>query len=336
MSDFKNAIDLSIEGATKVLTDGEMFEYRYLSRIVSKLFRVANTVKHPVYYINLLPLEVVRSLLVGEYFYNAQHVKCRIDQIELATYDGATYVATVSTDSGRYRTRSWRMSLNTIVRECSLVNDSLETKYMIMLNPQDVKKKAVELNKKLTIYNNKVKQAEEEAQAAIKAEVHQHENEAQVTREAIRRVKRELWADATQVRSAWETALSTEEQKELVDWIAKNVFSMRLWVLKDGAYDKAITQLFPDEQYGTKRRGEASESSKDAIGGYISFKDISDAPMDIIKKLTDKVDPNAAFRKNVKGNTYRLNNYKLVLYLLQNYNSRGFKTGVTNLNQQIQ
>ena len=60
--------------------------------------------------------------------------------------------------------------------------------------------------------------------------------------------------------------------------------------------------------------GEASENSKNTVGGYISLNSIKDAPLDIIQKITHKMDKNASFIQNKASSKYRLNNYMLVLF----------------------
>ena len=134
---------------------------------------------------------------------------------------------------------------------------------------------------------------------------------------------------------AWNSTLSKEEQKTLINWLSKNSYSMRLYVVEGSSWDKAISELYPEEIYGKPRRTIPSEKSKDSINGYISVNNIDgNVPYDILKKITHKQNDEDVIKYYGK-NTYRINNYLLVLYLLNNYNKNGFKLGKTNLYKDI-
>ena len=184
-------------------------------------------------------------------------------------------------------------------------------------------------------YNKRFTKQIGDASRTIQDELKNNPSEIEITRSAMRRTLKSIEKDEMEIRKAWNSTLTLEEQTTLMNWIKVNVYSMRLYVIKNSSWDKVISERYPDEQYGLKRRTEASESSTDSISGYISVKQIADAPMEIIKKLTHKVKDEDNFKKNAGSNVYRLNNYLLVLFLLNNYNSIGFKTGVRNLSNYI-
>jgi hypothetical protein len=110
---------------------------------------------------------------------------------------------------------------------------------------------------------------------------------------------------------------------------------MRLYVVKDSRWDKAISELYPESIYGKHRQTIPSELSKDSINGYISVNTLDNIPYDILKKVTHKEKDEDVVKQNKGSSKFRINNYLLVLYLLNNYNKNGFKLGITNLNKGI-
>lgn len=333
LANVQDAINFEIEGLNKVLSDKELLEYRHIDEVIRNLEAIKSGKLPSMQYLNIMPIQVLYSILVGQKFTNNYGAECTIKNIGLSKF--GKKLLTVETNDPKYKkNKIWDMYLVTLLKEKHILsNPNINEKYFKWINKSNVESYIDKLLDKKDKYNEIYKTCKSKQESLLAENVNQYTNKAVVTREAIKRAKSDIRKDATFIQDAWNGNLSEVEKTTLMNWIKDNVYSMRLWVLKDGAYDQAISELFPDNIYGLKRRGEASEKSIDHIGGYISFNSIDNAPFDIISKITNKVDKSKHFKKEQEGNKYRLNNYRLVLYILQNYNHLGYKTGIRNLNK---
>ncbi len=329
---FQKAINKKVVGGIDGLTEAQRIHYEGL--LAAKKY-IESTKNLNTYYVLCYPLNFVERLLMYEKFKNNSGAECVITKVYRKKKSGDILVD-VKTNDGRYRCKQWTMCLSTILTQCYFT--SLNEKKMVFFkninnnNKQYYLRKVDEL---LENYNKRFTQQIGDASRTIQDELKNNPSEIEITRSAMRRTLKSIEKDEMEIRKAWNSTLTLEEQTTLMNWIKVNVYSMRLYVIKNSSWDKVISERYPDEQYGLKRRTEASESSTDSISGYISVKQIADAPMEIIKKLTHKVKDEDNFKKNAGSNVYRLNNYLLVLFLLNNYNSIGFKTGVRNLSNYI-
>jgi hypothetical protein len=154
--------------------------------------------------------------------------------------------------------------------------------------------------------------------------------------EDINKIKKETQTNLQKINTIWNSTLLNKDKAVLLGWICKNIYSMRLYVLKGGASEKCMDEetAYPDDIYGKKRRTipEYTEDGKliscDSVGGYISFKNeecIKSCPKEILQKLCQNKDINNLF----KGK--RLNDLNLMLFLLNEYNKYGFKVGQRHL-----
>lgn len=330
----KDAINFNIEGIHKVLSDTQIEEFKKLIGMIKVLNKIKNGDLTKVYYINLLPEDAVKTILVGKTLINSWGRKCTITNVSKKKdrYGKLKYLVTMDVPESKNRTND--TYLNTLMGEGVKINGVPE-RYTTLVTKGNVDSYINHIKDKYDNYMNLYNQTVSDSNKVLQDTVKAKENTSVVAKEAIQRAKVSIRHDTKKAVEAWEDGLSSKEKNTLYNWIRSNVYSMRLYVLKDGAYDKAVTELFPDEQYGKKRRSEATPVSKDHIDGYISFNNIDNAPMEIIQKIFRRTNADDSFRKSELGNKYRLNNYMLVLYLLQNYNHNGFKTGITNLNKYV-
>lgn len=325
--DFQKAVKDKVVGLE--LSDVQKLEFDKLDSIIKKLQSRVKFNNCDVRYIYLLPLETINYLLKGKEFINSWKRRCKIDNIYKDKNN--FYMADVS-----WKNKNWEMSLKTIFNDCKLlVPNWFKNKYIDKMDATKCQERINALQLKKKNYEDKYNSLINKSNSTIAGEVTKHPNEMVVSREAVRSAIKNIKRDSMEVATAWNSTLSKEEQSTLLNWLAKNIYSMRLYVVKDSSWDKAITELYPEEQYGSPRRTIPSSASKDSINGYISINSMDDSvPYDILKKITHKKNESDIIKYN-GANKYRINNYMLVLFLLNEYNNIGFKMGVTNLNKQI-
>lgn len=136
------------------------------------------------------------------------------------------------------------------------------------------------------------------------------------------------------VKNYWNTKLSEEEKKTLFDWICTNIYSIRVYGLTNGQSGNTLLNEYSNignvKYREIKTNSEGQVTSQDSIVAHISFKQIADAPMDILKKVVSTKGRN----ENIFYNN-RLNDKNLALFLLSEYHDKGFKAGVRNLYKEI-
>ncbi len=332
-NNFKNAVDDLVVGLGNDLTKVQEAEYKGLNLVIDNLKEFQKTKKFR-YYIEALPLNFISKLLVGKQFFNASSWKCKIEECTLTSND--MVLCKVSAYSRARIFYSWWMYLGTIVGEGKFIgNNSVLNKYLILLTPTKISELLKKLKEKKKAYDKLYKEQTKEARSSINKELSKHVNDITISRNAIRTAIKSIQKDTKVIADAWNSTLTKQEQETLLEWIAGNIYSMRLYVVQGSRWEKAITQLYPEDQYGKARKTIPSECSKDSIGGYISLNNINNIPYDILKKITHKEKNEDIVKQNKGSSKYRINNYLLVLYLLNNYNQLGFKLGETNLNKQI-
>ena len=332
-NNFKNAVDDLVIGLGNDLTKVQEAEYKDLNLVIDNLKKFQKT-KKSGYYIEALPIEFISKLLIGKEFFNINSWKCKIEECSLTSKGNV--LCKVSAHTSSRIDRSWRMYLDTIVKEGKFIgkNSTLD-KYLIPLTTQKISELIKKLKEKKKAYEQKYKEKSKEAKATIKQELDKHTNDMQVSRLAVRSAIKNIQRSNKVMADAWNSTLTKDEQQRLLEWLAGNIYSMRLYVVEGSKWDQAISELYPESQYGKPRRTIPSQASKDSINGYISInsKD-GDVPYDILKKITRKLNEQDIIKYN-GANRYRINNYMLVLHLLNQYNKYGFKLGETNLNKQI-
>ena len=332
-NNFKNAVDDLVVGLGNDLTKVQEAEYKGLNLVIDNLKEFQKTKKFR-YYIEALPLNFISKLLVGKQFFNASSWKCKIEECTLTSND--MVLCKVSAYSRARIFYSWWMYLGTIVGEGKFIgNNPVLNKYLILLTPTKISELLKKLKEKKKAYDKLYKEQTKEARSSINKELSKHVNDITISRNAIRTAIKSIQKDTKVIADAWNSTLTKQEQETLLEWIAGNIYSMRLYVVQGSRWEKAITQLYPEDQYGKARKTIPSECSKDSIGGYISLNNINNIPYDILKKITHKEKNEDIVKQNKGSSKYRINNYLLVLYLLNNYNQLGFKLGETNLNKQI-
>jgi len=329
-TNFQNAVNNKVVGLGNNLTQTQQLEYKNIDEVINRLKEVKKLHLAP-YYIELLPLDYVKSILVGKIFKNKAYWTCQINSVWRKGYDLIIKVTSSK------KSEPWEMYFKTIMKDCKFQNiaQNIRDKYLVRVNANNIDNYIAELENKKRQYDTKYRQTISNANRVINQEVSKHPNEMVVSREAIRQSIRSIQKDSKVIADAWNSTLTQAEQNTLINWLSKNIYSMRLYVVQGSSWDKAISELYPEEIYGKPRRTISSEKSKDSINGYISVNSIDgNVPYDILKKITHKQN-NEDVIKYYGKNTYRINNYLLVLYLLNNYNKNGFKLGKTNLYKDI-
>lgn len=330
-TNFQNAVDTKVVGLGNSLTSTQKLEYDNIDNLIKDLKKVKEQHLAP-YYIELLPIDFVKSLLVGKKFKNRAYWTCEVVDVWKKNFDLVVKV------KSNKKKDSWEMWFKTIMRECNFINveKNVKDKYFEQITIQNIDNHILNLENKKNNLDRLYEQTISKADNVINNEVKKHKSEMVVSREAIRKAIRSIQQDSKEIANAFNSTLTQAEQQILIEWIAKNIYSMRLYVVKDSSWDKAISELYPEDLYGKHRQTIPSELSKDSINGYISVNNIDgDVPYEILKKITHKQKAEDVIKQNTGSSKYRINNYLLVLYLLNNYNRCGFKLGKTNLNKEI-
>ena len=324
MQNFKEAVNSKITG----LQLDNNFEFKHLETVIQNVDQAIQNNVNNVKYLQILPYEVVKQFLTGVEFINSWGRRCKISNVGKRSNETFVWCT--------WKDKKWSMSLDVLLKDCKLlVEKKFKNKYLTNMTTKDLNKRLQILHSKREKYNTQYQNIIKNSDQVISKELNKHTPEIKVEREAMRRCMKQLRSDKLVLKNAWNSTLTKEEQQTLINWLAKNIYSMRLYVVEGSSWDKAISELYPEEIYGKPRRTVPSEKSKDSINGYISINNIDgNVPYDILKKITHKQN-SADVIKYYGKNTYRINNYLLVLYLLNNYNKNGFKLGKTNLYKDI-
>ena len=330
MPEFKNAVDDLVVGLGNKLTSVQQQEYKDLDLVIDNLKKVRDS-RHYCYYIETLPKEFAKKVLIGVRFISRAGWKCDIRNVTKS--DKGSIICIVGQEGSQ---RQWQMYLSTIIIDGTFITKSVALdRYLVKLNALSTRQYLDKLIAKKKAYDKLYKKQTKEARYSINRELSKHVNDMTVSRNAIRTAIKSIQRDTKVIADAWNSTLTKQEQETLLEWLAGNIYSMRLYVVQGSRWEKAITELYPEEQYGKARKTVPSECSKDSIGGYISLNNVNNIPYDILKKITHKEKNEDIVKQNKGSSKYRINNYLLVLYLLNNYNQRGFKLGITNLNKEI-
>ena len=330
-TNFQNAVDTKVVGLGNSLTPTQKLEYDNIDNLIKDLKKVKELHLAP-YYIELLPIDFVKSILVGKKFKNRAYWTCEVVDVWKKNFDLVVKV------KSNKKKDFWEMWFKTIMRECNFINveKNVKDKYFEQITIQNIDNHISNLENKKNNLDKLYEQTINKADNVINTEVKKHKSEMVVSREAIRKAIRSIQQDSKEIANAFNSTLTQAEQQTLIEWIAKNIYSMRLYVVKDSSWDKAISELYPEDLYGKHRQTIPSELSKDSINGYVSVNNIDgDVPYEILKKITHKQKAEDVIKQNKGSSKYRINNYLLVLYLLNNYNRCGFKLGKTNLSKDI-
>lgn len=137
------------------------------------------------------------------------------------------------------------------------------------------------------------------------------------------------------VKDYFNSRITEEEKKIFLDWISKNIYSIRVYGLLDGRSGNVLKNEYGNIEGNLRLRDIKKDDagkvvSSDNLSAYISLKSKDNPPMDILKKIT------STKRKGTDlfyGN--RLNDTNLALFLLLEYRDKGFKAGIRNLYRQI-
>jgi len=329
-TNFKEAVNTKVVGLGNVLTPIQQQEYKHLDEVISNL-QTMNKTKEYNDYLYCLPEQFVKSLISGKEVLNKWGRRCTVTNIWYVPEE-KDYSMTI-----KWENKSWKMWLRTALKDFKWIGlkKNVVGKYFIKLNEESTNNTILHLQAKKDKYSKMYTQDQKRSSNIIGRELAKHTNEMIVSREAIRKSIISIQRDSRVMADAWNSTLNTQEQQTLINWLAKNVYSMRLYVVKGSRWDKAISELYPSEQYGKPRQTIPSELSKDSINGYVSVSSLDGIPYELLKKITHKQKDEDVVKQNKGSSKYRINNYLLVLYLLNNYNQIGFKIGKTNLNKEI-
>lgn len=184
-------------------------------------------------------------------------------------------------------------------------------------------------------YKELYKQKEKEINKAFYKEINQFKklDEAE-TKQVISKNKKGI----DKVKEKISVYLNSEEKSNLMTWISDNIYSIRIYAIEGG---RAEGRLSYYKDFGNQKLRKANLdkdgkliTSCDSANGYISFKNVISIPENI-NNIFKKVCQNR--NSNVKSlfNKNRLNDFNFALYLLSEYNEYGFKSGIRNLNKEI-
>lgn len=134
-------------------------------------------------------------------------------------------------------------------------------------------------------------------------------------------------------KSYW-NQVSKDEIVSLMGWIAKHIYSIRVYGLTGGQSGAALKNDYGEFGEIKFRNPEYNDdgklTSQDSIVAHISFDEVEDAPLDIFKKVVS-----AANKRESIFYQHRLNDKNLALFLLDEYNKFGFKAGESKLNTKL-
>ncbi len=330
MENFQNAVNTLVVGLGDKLTDNQKWELNYLDEVIQNLKTLRDV---DTYYIYALPKAFVKTLLTNQEIVNSWKRKCRVTKCDYVENKKEYFLSILWINGDK----NWNVSLSTALKEFKWINlnKKLKEKYFTKLTPGRVDSLITYLEEKKKSYDEWYKKSTKRSNNIIGRELSKHTNDMVVGREAIRKAIRSIQKDSKEIANAFNSTLTQAEQETLIEWLAKNIYSMRLYVVKDSSWDKAISELYPEDLYGKHRQTIPSELSKDSINGYVSLSSIADIPYEILKKVTHKKNWEDVVKQNKGSTKYRINNYLLVLYLLNNYRRCGFQLGKTNLNKDI-
>lgn len=218
--------------------------------------------------------------------------------------------------------------------------DGFANSYLLTIKSSLQKTKA-ELNEIYNKYNKIYKDKENALKAEYEKELaktNRIKQEAKSERyqmtaeEALEKAK--AFKGLERTKDYWNTKISQEEKDSLLKWISENIYSIRVYGLLDGQSGNTLLNEYADvgdvKIRPVKTNEEGKVTSQDSIVAHISFKQVADAPIDILKKVVSTKGRN----ENIfYGN--RLNDKNLALFLLSEYHSKGFKAGIRNLYKEI-
>ena len=137
-----------------------------------------------------------------------------------------------------------------------------------------------------------------------------------------------------EVKNVFNSLLTWDERRKIIEWIANNIYSIRVYAIAGGRGNSRLNNY---SAFGSQaiRQPQLDEEGRlikgtDSANGHISFKNVDTAPCELLSKL-------CSGRRNAKSlfNKNRLNDFNLALFLLSEYHDYGFKSGVLNLNKEI-
>lgn len=242
--------------------------------------------------------------------------------------------------------RKFNMWLSTFLNEfeskniCKLRPEGFVNNYLITVSDYIVK-----INKALAKiynkYNKTYDDTENQLRTAYENELAKYpkiEKEAKAvryqmtTQEALEKAK--AFKGLERTKDYWNTRISQEEKDSLLKWISENIYSIRVYGLLDGQSGNTLLNEYSDvgdvKIRPVKTNEEGKVTSQDSIVAHISFKQVENAPIDILKKVVSTKGRN----ENIFYNN-RLNDKNLALFLLSEYHDKGFKAGVRNLYKEI-
>lgn len=244
------------------------------------------------------------------------------------------------------RRKTFKMWLSTFLSEYSVGEitkvkpDGFTNSYLLTVK-ESLTKTIADLKEIYNKYNKIYKDTEN----ALKAE---YENELAKTNRIKKEAKSERYQMTAEeafqkaksfkgldrVKNYWNSKITEEEKTVLLKWIAENIYSIRVYGLLNGQSGNTLSNEYSDvgniKYREIKTNEEGKVTSQDSIVAHISFKQLDKVPMEILKKIVSTKGRN----ENIFYHN-RLNDKNLALFLLSEYNDKGFKAGIRNLYKQV-
>jgi len=269
------------------------------------------------------------------YFKNSKERNCMIFNV----YEKSNNIYVVCKFTKSFTTNLWKpITLNRFLELYDryefnqLYPKNIREKYFMKLEDKLnlIESKLVNLQKE---YKRLYKEKEEKINLDFNSEIKKHKK---LESENIIISKNKNRVD--NIKEKISIYLNSIEKQKLMNWISDNIYSIRLYAIEGG---RGSGRLSYYKDFGNQkiRKPDLNEEGKllkscDSANGYISFKNVEKIPVDV-KNILERITYNR--NSNVKSlfNKNRLNDFNFSLYLLSEFNSYGFKSGIRNLNRFI-
>lgn len=348
IKNIRDAIAFDCEGILKYMPSDKERDFNLVIPVYKKIVEIKEGKRNADIYIHLWSdKEAVEKALLNKVILNKFGWKVRINLIGRDRYSNEeSYLVKDASFVNKTNSKHFSLPFTTISRDFKFdnlpeANAVKMERYFTEVNSSNAN---YFLDLLLAPFEKIFKEYQREKYNVLKSNNLFHTQNIKGDREAEIRIKKDPQArikyqeSKEEVITAFNSYLTKEEKKTLMKWLNQHVNTLRLYVLKGGVYDELLSKEFPDEKYGVKRRTEpnnSEEGSVDCCGGYVGVDSLQDCPIELFQRIARKKDPKDVFKKSSSGNQYRFNSYGFVLYLLSEFNSIGYITGVSNLKNRI-
>lgn len=349
IKNIKDAVAFDVEGITKYMNEELRKKFDLALPVYNKIIEIQQGRRKPTLYIQLMTFEIVKRILTAEdvILLNNHKLRCKVVSVELSPYHGPYATAPFYTFMkfvGQDDHKAFPIGLTTIANEFKfdLLSRDKQIKfnrYFTLINQSNAQDF---INFLLSPFEQIFRQYQREKYIIYKknnllnTENITGDRKPKVVTKKDPEARKKYEESKQDVVNAFNTYLTNDEKKILMNWLNQHVNTLRLYVLKGGVYDELLSKEFPDDKYGVKRRtnpNDTEKGSSDYCIGYVGVDSLKNCPVDLFRRIARKKDNKDVFKQI--GNQYRFNSYGFVLYLLSEFNDIGYITGVSNLKNRI-